>query len=161
MAPTGTLLCIAWVALIKPLKKENKQTINKVNLLGIIIQSRAGLFKAGLRQPRVSAKFQFRNESLKIKVILFACDVMIWCSIKKRETYPLKCFWTEEYEAQMTKGACSHKFHFLSFMVVAGSWSAKFIMNFGIVSNVVLHVYLQMVPERWEVLIWMDDCEYF
>ena len=63
--------------MIKPLKNENKQTINKVNLMCIIIQSRAGLFKAGLRQPRVSAKFQFRNESLKIKVILFACDVMI------------------------------------------------------------------------------------
>ena len=47
--------------MIKPLKKENKQTINKVNLMCIIIQSRAGLFKAGLRKPRVSAKFQFRN----------------------------------------------------------------------------------------------------
>ena len=45
MAPTGTLLCISSVALIKPLKKENKQTINKVNLMCIIIQSRAGLFK--------------------------------------------------------------------------------------------------------------------
>ena len=65
-----------------------------------IISTRAGLFKAGLRQPRVSAKFKFRYESLKSKFsfILFAYNLMIGCSKKNRENYPGKCFWTKEKE---------------------------------------------------------------
>ena len=40
---------------------------------------KAGLFKAGLRQPRVSAKFELRNESLKSKfsLILLVNKLMI------------------------------------------------------------------------------------
>ena len=65
-------------------------------------QSWAGLFKAGLRKPRVSAKYKFRYESLKIRLslILFACNVMNWCSKKNSENYPGKCFWTKEQETQ-------------------------------------------------------------
>ena len=42
----------------------------------------AGLFKAGLRQPGVSAKFKFRFESLKSKfsLILSLSKLMIGCS---------------------------------------------------------------------------------
>ena len=44
--------------------------------------ARAGLFKAGLRYPTVSAKFEFRYESLKIKfsLIPFVSKLMIGCS---------------------------------------------------------------------------------
>ena len=40
---------------------------------------KAGLFKAGFRQPRVSAKFELRNESLKSKfsLILLVNKLMI------------------------------------------------------------------------------------
>ena len=51
---------------------------------------------AGLRQPRVSAKFEFRYESLKHKFsfILFVYNLMIGCSKKNWDNYPRKCFWT-------------------------------------------------------------------
>ena len=40
---------------------------------------KAGLFKGGFRQPRVSAKFELRNESLKSKfsLILLVNKLMI------------------------------------------------------------------------------------
>ena len=55
----------------------------------------AELFKAGLRLPRVSARFEFRFESLK-KIsagILFVYKLMIGSSKSKnnRENYPRKC----------------------------------------------------------------------
>jgi len=61
------------------------------------------LFNAGLRKPRVSAKFEFRYESLKSKFsfILFAHKLMIGCSKKNGENYPGKCFQTNEKEAQV------------------------------------------------------------
>ena len=42
----------------------------------------AGMFKAGLRKPRLSAKFEFRCESLKSKfsVIHFVKKLIIGCS---------------------------------------------------------------------------------
>ena len=58
----------------------------------------AELFKAGLRQPRVSAKFEFRFESLKgISVlVLFVYKLMIGSFKNSTENYPRKCFWTQE-----------------------------------------------------------------
>ena len=55
---------------------------------------RAELFEAGLRQPRVSARFEFRFESLKsISVlILFVYKLMIGSSKNNRENYPRKYF---------------------------------------------------------------------
>ena len=60
----------------------------------------AELFKAGLRQPRVSARFELRFESLKsISVlILFVYKLMIGSSKNNRENYLRKCFWTQEKE---------------------------------------------------------------
>ena len=57
---------------------------------------RAKLFEAGLWQPRVSVKFQFRLESLKsISVlILFVYKSMIGNSKNNRDNYPRKYFWT-------------------------------------------------------------------
>ena len=54
----------------------------------------AGLFEAGLRYPRVGAKFEFKYESLKSKpsLILFPYNLMIGYSKKNRENYPRKCF---------------------------------------------------------------------
>ena len=54
----------------------------------------AGLFEAGLRYPRVSAKFELKYESLKSKssLILFTYNLMIGYSKKNRENYPRKCF---------------------------------------------------------------------
>ena len=54
----------------------------------------ARLFKAGLRYPRVSAKFEFRVESLnsKFSLILFVYNLMIGYSKKIRENCPRKCF---------------------------------------------------------------------
>ena len=51
---------------------------------------RAGLFEAGLREPRVSAKFELKYESLKSKfsLIPFAYKLMIGYSKKNRENYP-------------------------------------------------------------------------
>ena len=60
--------------------------------------------KAGLRlEPKISAKFEFRYESLKSKFsfILFTYNLMIGCSKKNRENYPGKCFWTKEKETQV------------------------------------------------------------
>ena len=54
----------------------------------------AGFFEAGLRYPRVSAKFELKYESLKSKssLILFTYNLMIGYSKKNRENYPRKCF---------------------------------------------------------------------
>ena len=54
----------------------------------------AGLFEAGLRQPRVSAKFEFRYETLESEysLILFTYNLMIGYSKKNRENYPRECF---------------------------------------------------------------------
>ena len=62
--------------------------------------TRAELFKAGLRSPKVSARFEFRFESLKsISVsILFVYKLMIGSSKNNRENYPRKCFRTQEKE---------------------------------------------------------------
>ena len=62
---------------------ENKSTL----LLCYSVWFRAGLFKAGLSQPRVSAKFDFiLYESLRSKFscILFACNWW-WDALKRRE----------------------------------------------------------------------------
>ena len=58
------------------------------------LKPRAGLFEAGLRQLRVSAKFEFRYKSLKSKfsLILLAYNLMIGYFKKNRENYPRECF---------------------------------------------------------------------
>ena len=63
----------------------------------------AKLFKAGLRQHRVSAKFEFRFESLKgISVlVLFVYKLMIGSFKNSTENYPRKCFWTQEKKTQV------------------------------------------------------------
>ena len=50
----------------------------------------AELFKAGLRYPRVSSKFEFRYESLKSKfsLIIFVNNLLIGYSKKNRENCP-------------------------------------------------------------------------
>ena len=52
--------------------------------------ARAGLFKAGLRKPRVTAKFEVRYESLKSKfsLILFNYNLMTGYFKKNIENYP-------------------------------------------------------------------------
>ena len=64
------------------------------------LPTRAELFKAGLRWPRVSARFEFRYESLKTisVLILFVCKLIIESFKNNRENYPRKCFWTQEKE---------------------------------------------------------------
>ena len=54
------------------------------------VDSGAELFKTGLRQPRVSARFEFRFENLKsISVlILFVYKLMIGSSKNNRGSYP-------------------------------------------------------------------------
>ena len=71
-------------------------------MLLIPLPLRAGLFEAGLRQPRVSAKFELRNESLKSKfsLIHFAYNLMIGYSKKNRENYLSECFSLKEKETQ-------------------------------------------------------------
>ena len=51
-------------------------------------------FEAGLRQPRVSARFEFRFESLKSLSLdfLFVYKLMIGSSKNNRENYPRKWF---------------------------------------------------------------------
>ena len=62
----------------------------------------AELFKAGY-WPRVSARFEFRFESLKsiLVLIVFVCKLMIGSSKNNRENYPRKCFWTQEKETRV------------------------------------------------------------
>ena len=52
----------------------------------------AGLGKAGLRQRRVRAKFEFKYKGLKNKLSLihFVYNLMIGSSKKNRENYPRK-----------------------------------------------------------------------
>ena len=54
----------------------------------------AELFKAGLRQPRVSARFELRFERLKSSSVLIVLvyKLMIGSSKNNRENYPRKCF---------------------------------------------------------------------
>ena len=54
--------------------------------------------KLGQLKPRVSARFEFRFESLKSIVvwILFVQKLMMGSSKNNRENYPRKCFWTQE-----------------------------------------------------------------
>ena len=60
----------------------------------MIMCTRAELFKAGLRQPRVSAIFEFRYEGLEsISILmLFVYKLMIGSSKNSTENYPRKCF---------------------------------------------------------------------
>ena len=69
----------------------------------ITVQPRAELFKAGLRWPRVSARFEFRFESSKsISVLIFfVYKLMIGSSKTRRENYPRKFFWTKEKETRV------------------------------------------------------------
>ena len=54
---------------------------------GYTIDTWAGLFEAGSRQPSVSVKFELRYESLKSRfsLILFAYNLMIGYPKKNRE----------------------------------------------------------------------------
>ena len=63
-------------------------------ILSYEVTTRAELFKAGLRKPRVSARFEFRFERLKsISVlILFVYKLMIESSKYNSKNYPRKCF---------------------------------------------------------------------
>ena len=65
-----------------------------------VITTWVELFKAGLSWPRVSARFEFRFDSVKsISVlILFVYKLIIGRSKNNRENYPRKCFWTQEKE---------------------------------------------------------------
>ena len=67
------------------------------------VESWAELFKAGLRWPRVTARFKFRFGSLKsISVfILFVNRLMIGRCKNNRENYPRKCFWAQEKETRV------------------------------------------------------------
>ena len=67
------------------------------------VESWAELFKAGLRWPRVTARFKFRFGSLKsISVfILFVNRLMIGRCKNNRENYPRKCFWAHEKETRV------------------------------------------------------------
>ena len=60
----------------------------------------AGLFEAGSREPRDSAKFELRYESLKneFSLIHFAYNLMTGYSKKNRENYPSECFSLKEKE---------------------------------------------------------------
>ena len=60
----------------------------------------AGLFEAGLREPRVSGKFELGYESLKseFSLIHFAYNLMTGYSKKNRESYPSECFSLKEKE---------------------------------------------------------------
>ena len=51
----------------------------------------------------VSARFEFRFESLKSSsvLILFVYKLMIGSSKNNRENYPRKCFWTQERETRV------------------------------------------------------------
>ena len=66
---------------------------------------RSGQLKAGLRSPRVSAKFEFRYGSLKSKfsLILFSYNLKSGCSKKNNEIYSRKCFSTKEKESRIKK----------------------------------------------------------
>ena len=70
--------------------------MGKISLISRVFLHRfmAELFKAGLRQPRLSARFEFRFESLKsISVlILFVYEMMIGSAKNNRENYSRKCF---------------------------------------------------------------------
>ena len=74
-----------------------------IKTVNTFIHSWAELFKAGLRLPSVSARFEFRFESLKsISVlILFVYKLMIGSFKNNRDNYPRKCLWTQEKETRV------------------------------------------------------------
>ena len=59
-----------------------------------IIATWARLFKAGLKKPRVSARFEFRFENLKsISVLILSVYMLMFGSSKhNKENYPRKYF---------------------------------------------------------------------
>ena len=55
----------------------------------------ARLFKAELRKPRVSEKFEFRDmkaKKNKFRLILFVYNLVIECSVKNRKRFSKKMF---------------------------------------------------------------------
>ena len=56
------------------------------------LYSQAELFKAGLRKPRVSVKFEFKFESLKSSSVFWSTELMIGGSKNNGENYLRKCF---------------------------------------------------------------------
>ena len=67
----------------------------------------AELFKAGLRWPRVSVRFELRFESWKSisDLILFVYKLMIGSSKNSKEKYPRKCFWTQDKETRVKRSS--------------------------------------------------------
>ena len=63
---------------------------------GRVVQSRVKI-------PRVSARFEFRFESLKSisVIILFVYKLMIGSSKNSGEYYPRKCFWTQKKQTRV------------------------------------------------------------
>ena len=68
-----------------------------------IIATWARLFKAGLKKPRVSARFEFGFENLKsISVLILSVYMLMFGSSKhNKENYPRKYFWTQEKETRI------------------------------------------------------------
>ena len=96
----GIHLCFTGYYISGALKILDSQGLNREVALGFFFPFWAELFKARLRKPRVSARFEFRFESLKrISVLIFfICKLMIESSKYNRENYARKCFWTQERE---------------------------------------------------------------
>ena len=86
------ILCIPYIRSGSP----NKSWLHTCDTC--VITTWAELFKAGLRYPRITTKFEFRFESLKLYkvfllvLILFVYKLMIGSSKHNRENYPRKCF---------------------------------------------------------------------
>ena len=68
--------------------------LKEAKYINKLVVTRAELFKAGLRKPRISGRFEFRYESLESisVVILFVYKLMIGSSKNSTENYPRKCF---------------------------------------------------------------------
>ena len=66
--------------------------INLTKLINLVARARS--FKAGLRYPRVSERYEFGYESLKgtFSLILFVHSLITVRSKKNKENYPRKCF---------------------------------------------------------------------
>ena len=90
----GIHLCFTGYYSSGALKILDSQGLNREVAVGFFFPFLAELFKARLRKPRVSARFEFRFESLKrISVLIFfICKLMIESSKYNRENYARKCF---------------------------------------------------------------------
>ena len=96
----GEQFVIFWIKMSQKFVWAIKISQPHAFILSLIL---TGLFKVGLRESRISAKFEFRKKRLKSEFSLILLPTIWWLNARKRieKIYPRNCFWRKEKETRI------------------------------------------------------------